>query len=255
MIVGDTSTHGKGSVQTVVEMKNLLQGMARAGVKTGAAKFTIQKYYLPSGSSVQLKGVVPDVILPSIDDFLPIGEGSLPHALVWDEIPTSFFDGSPLDAKVVKPLRDASLARQNSLEEFTYLRKNIDWFKMRQNQKLVSVNLLTREQQKQEDDAFKKQMDAEKDRLAKTDFAYKEFRLGPPPPPKVKPVKKANASAEDDEESELSTDENETYAKVDVHLRETLRILNDAIALGKNQQYWASNHAPITLGVDPIPKG
>jgi len=223
--------------------------------KTGAMKFTIQKYYLPNGSSTQLKGVVPDVILPSIDDFLPIGEGSLPHALVWDEIPTSYFDGSPLDAKILKPLRDASASRQSSLEEFTFLRKNIDWFKGRQNQKLVSVNLQTRQQQKKEDDAFKKQMDAEKDRLAKSDFPYKEYRLSPPPPPKPKPVKKANATAEDDEESELSTDENETYAKVDVHLREALRVLNDAIGLGKNQQFWASNHAPVTLESSPDPKG
>lgn len=252
IVVGDTSTHGKGSVQTIVEMKSILQGLARTNAKTGAAKFTIQKYYLPNGSSTQLKGVVPDIILPSIDDFLPIGEGSLPHALVWDEIPSSFFDGAPLDAKVLKPLREASMARQNSLEEFTYLRKNIDWFKMRQNQKLVSVNLKMREQQKQEDDAFKKQMDTEKDRLAKNDYPYKEFRLGPPPPPKPKPVKKPGAaSSTDDDEDDLAGDDTETYSKVDVHLRETLRVLTDAIALGKNQQYWASNHAPITLDLGP----
>ena len=49
----------------------------------------------------------------------------------------------------------------------------------------------------------------------------------------------------------MSTDENETYAKVDVHLRETLRVLNDALVLGENRQYWASNHAPLTALLDP----
>ena len=117
-------------------------------VKTGAAKITIQKYYLPNGASTQLKGVVPDIVLPSINEFLPIGESDLPHALVWDEIPTSFFDGRPLDPKILRPLREASAARQTKLDEFLYLRKNVDWFKMRQDQKLVSLNLEQRRKQK-----------------------------------------------------------------------------------------------------------
>lgn len=250
VVIGDTSTHGKGSVQTVLEMKNLVPQLARSAEKSGAAKFTVQKYYLPNGSSTQLKGVVPDIVLPSIDEFLPIGEGSLPHALVWDEIPTSFFDGAPLAPKVVQSLRETSAARQSTLEEFIYLKKSVDWFKMRQNQKLVSLNLDTRRQQKEADDAFRKQMKAEKETLAAKDFPFREFRLGPPPPPKIKAPKKAGDADSEDDETELSTDENESYAKVDVHLRETLRVLQDALALGQNQEYWASNHAPLTVAVD-----
>jgi len=153
IVIGDTSTHGKGSVQTVLEMKNLVPQLARSPEKSGAVKFTVQKYYLPNGSSTQLKGIVPDIVLPSIDEFLPIGETSLPHALAWDEIPTSFFDGAPLDPKVLKTLKDASQQRQASLDEFTYLRKNVDWFKMRQNEKLISLNLEKRRQQKEADDS------------------------------------------------------------------------------------------------------
>ena len=253
VVIGDTSTHGKGSVQTVLEMKNLVPQLARAPEKSGAAKFTVQKYYLPNGSSTQLKGIIPDIILPSIDEFLPIGEGSLPHALVWDEIPTSFFDGAPLEPKVVKTLRDASVARQQKLEEFLYLRKDVDWFKMRQeDQKLISLNLEARRQQKIADESFRKQMKAEKEALAKNDYPFREFRLGPPPPPKIKAVKKpGDSETDEDDEDELSTDENEAYSKVDVHLRETLRVLNDALELGENHQYWASNHAPITAGLEP----
>jgi len=94
VVIGDSSTHGKGSVQTIIEMSKFVRGP----VKTGAAKLTIQKFYLPNGSSTQLKGVVPDIVLPSIDDYLPIGESAMPHALVWDEIPSSFFSGKPLDS-------------------------------------------------------------------------------------------------------------------------------------------------------------
>ncbi len=251
IVIGDTSTHGKGSVQTVLEMKNLVPQLARSPEKSGAAKFTVQKYYLPNGSSTQLKGIVPDIVLPSIDEFLPIGEGSLPHALVWDEIPTSFFDGAPLDAKVLKPLREASVARQEKLDEFLYLRKNVDWFKMRQDQKLVSLNLEARRQQKVSDEEFRKQMKTEKEVLAKNDFHFREFRLGPPPAPKIKPVKKDEDGDGADDEDELSTDENDSYAKVDVHLRESLRVLNDALMLGENRQYWASNHPPLTALTDP----
>ncbi len=243
IVVGDSSTHGKGSVQQVVEMKQVTRELAASKEKTGATKFTIQKYYLPSGDSTQLKGVIPDIILPSIDDYIPnIGESDLPHALVWDKIPTSFFDGAPLDAKVLTPLRQASVERQAKLDEFAYLRKNIEWFKARQEQKLISLNLDERKKQKDADDAFRKEMKAEKEVIAKSDFAFKDFRLGPPPPPKIKAPKK---DGEDDEDDELG-DENDTYVKADVHLREALRIVNDAVALGKNKELWASNRPPLT---------
>ena len=244
IVIGDSSTHGKGSVQQVVEMKQLSQQLARSPQKTGAAKFTIQKYYLPSGASTQLKGVVPDITLPSIEDFIPmIGESDLPRALVWDRIPSSKFDGAPLDPKVVTPLRQASLDRQAKLEEFVYLRKIVDSFKTRQEQKLISVNLDERRAQKVSDDAFRKEMKAEKERLAKNDYAFKPIYLGPPPVPKIKAPKKGGDDDEDFEDFE----ENETYVKMDVHLRETLRVLNDAIILGHNRDLWASNHAPLTV--------
>lgn len=240
IVVGDSSTHGKGSVQQVVEMKQLSIPLARSPQKTGAAKFTIQKYYLPSGASTQLKGVVPDIVLPSIEDHLPIGEADLPRALVWDQIKSSEFEGEPLNPKVLTPLRQASLDRQSKLEEFVYLRKQVDTFKTRQEQKLISLNLDERQRQKSSDDDLRKEMKAEKDRLAKNDFTFKPFYLGPPPAPRIKAPKK------DDEEDFDSDDENETYAKVDVHLREALRVVNDAVELGGNRDLWASNRAPLT---------
>jgi carboxyl-terminal processing protease len=241
IVIGDSSTHGKGSVQQVLEMKQLSRTLALSPQKTGAAKFTIQKYYLPSGASTQLKGVVPDIVLPSIEDYLPIGEADLPRALVWDQIATSTFEGEPLNPKVLTPLRQASLDRQAKLEEFTYLRKNVEWFKNRQEQKLISINLEDRRKQKATDDAFRKEMKAEKERLAKNDYTFKPFYLGPPPPPKIRAPKK---EGEDDEFD--SFEENDTYVKADVHLREALRVLNDAIELGRNRELWASNRPPLT---------
>ena len=134
VVVGDSHTHGKGTVQTVIEMKSLIQPLVRSATPTGATKLTIQKFYLPNGASTQLAGVVPDIILPSHEDLLPVGERDLPNALVWDEIPTTFFDGRPLDTRILEPLRAASLARRTELGEFTYLTESIDWFRYRRPQ-------------------------------------------------------------------------------------------------------------------------
>jgi carboxyl-terminal processing protease len=246
IVVGDDSTHGKGTVQTLFEMRTLLPQLENSELKTGAAKITVEKFYLPDGSSTQLRGVVSDISLPSIDDYLPIGEKVLPHALVWDEIPTSFFDGTRLDPKILKPLRDASLARQQKLEEFAFLKKGIDWFKAKEEQKRISLNLVERRKEKAEDDAFRQEMKAEKNLLAKNDFKFREFRLGPPPPPQPSAAKKTNDA---DDDSDLAPDENESYVPLDIPLRESLRIVNDALALGHDPKLQASDHAPLTAVV------
>jgi carboxyl-terminal processing protease len=249
IIVGDSSTHGKGSVQTVIEMKSYLSTFAFTPEKTGAAKITIQKFYLPDGSSTQLKGVVPDVILPSIDDYLPIGEKDLPHALVWDVIPSSTFDGKPLPPQILNPLREASRTRQGKLEEFSFLNKNIDWFKTKQETKTISLNLEERRTQKATDSTFRKTMEKEKERLAKASYTFREFNLGNAPV--KKPVEKKPAADDDDEEAELTSIRDEGYAKFDIHLRETLRIVTDAIDLGKKPEQWAGDRAPLTAQVTP----
>ena len=284
VVVGDSSTHGKGTVQTVLEMKNLDQILAYSPAKTGALKITIQKFYLPNGASTQLKGVLSDIVLPSADDYLPIGESDLPHALVWDQIPGVHFDGQPIAPKLLAQLRQDSLDRQNRLEEFAYLRKDVDWIKGKLDEKVLSLNLDDRKQEQQQQDAFKKEMEATKTRLEKEDYAFKEFRLGPPRPPKVaakkkslpvsaagtdvetKPasplpadsdkaavtkaqpdnVKDSLNPANEDEDDEMSTDD-DSYDKLDVSLRESLRILDDAIDLGANHDNWVSNHPPLTI--------
>lgn len=248
IIVGDQSTHGKGSVQTIVEMKTINRLLARLPDKTGAARLTIQKFYLPNGASTQTKGVIPDIVLPSIDDYMQVGESNLPHALIWDEIPSTNFDGHPLDQKILAPLRADSKFRLEHLEEFAYLKKNIDWFKEKQEHKDISLNLDDRLRQKAVDDAFKKAMEAEKSKLAKNDFPCTEITIVPPPPKPVKAEKKTD-DADPEDDDLLSTDEDPGIVKMDIPLRESLRVLSDTLALSKNPQYWADGNAPLTVQV------
>lgn len=249
IVIGDRSTHGKGTVQTILEMRsvNPLLSILPKSVKTGAAKVTIQKFYLPNGSSTQDKGVTPDIILPSVDEYMPIGESDLPHALAWDEIPAaSNFTGHPLAANVLQQLRADSEFRQQHLPEFAYLRKSVDWFKTREAMKNISLNLAEREKQKKADDAFKKTMDAERDKLAKNDFPHTEIDLVPPPPKPAKADKKSKTDADGNTDF-LGTDNDQDTSTIDIPLRESLRVLTDALSMSRNHRYWADGTAPLTL--------
>ncbi len=87
IIVGDKSTFGKGTVQTILPVERYMPFFSDK-TRAGALKVTIQKFYRIAGGSTQLKGVVPDVILPSIRDVMDIGEDALPNALPYDTIPS-----------------------------------------------------------------------------------------------------------------------------------------------------------------------
>ncbi|GAB5562221.1 MAG: carboxy terminal-processing peptidase [Synoicihabitans sp.] len=272
VVLGDSSTHGKGTVQTVYEMRNLDPRLRQTDAKTGAAKFTIQKFYLPSGSSTQLNGVVPDIVLPSIDDVMESGERFLPQALVWDEIDTTQFDGTPLDAHILSPLQEASLARQNSLPEFDYLQRNIDWFTERQEQETVSLNLTERIEQRDTDKAFREAMKEERKTLREQNYVFTEFLLTPPEEEEAQSDEKVtpesdgliesseetievastapagdSLNAEDIEaatEDEEEEPEPEGYAQLDIHLREAMRVLVDAVEISEQPQF--AERRPLT---------
>ena len=73
------------------------------------------------------------------------------------------------------------------------------------------------------------------------------MRLGPPNPPRIKaPKKDSDKDTSADDDSDDGEEENDTYIKADIHLREALRVVRDAIALGNNKELWASNRPPLT---------
>ncbi|MBA4137166.1 MAG: tail-specific protease [Opitutus sp.] len=231
VVIGDSSTYGKGTVQVIFEMQNYLPKLAKDYGKAGAAKLTTQKYYLPNGSSTQKRGVVPDITLPSIEDVLEVGEAQEPNALVWDEINSAPFEGKPLNQAFVSPLLAMSRQRQESLDEFGLLRRNIDWFKERTDRKSVSLNLEKRRAEKEASEVTTKQFESEYKTLAKTDFTKREVKLDAvlaakePPPPEL------------EEEGDTDAD-HDANVKFDVHLREALRVVSDAARISDDKQ-WA----------------
>ncbi|HUP80306.1 MAG TPA: S41 family peptidase, partial [Pirellula sp.] len=86
IIVGDPKTHGKGTVQTLMDLAPYIDDQA-AKKAAGALKLTIQQFYLPDGRSTQLEGVSSDVVLPSITAKLDISESDLEYPLPADRVP------------------------------------------------------------------------------------------------------------------------------------------------------------------------
>ena len=147
LIVGDSSTHGKGTVQSLLQM-NIPYNFMSTSKKGSAAKITIQKYYLPSGESTQIYGVKSDISIPSINELLPIGESDLENALPWDSIPSVnhrrpdyefVYNEVELDYVL-----QSSLERQKELDEFKYINKNISIFKEKKEKNKAVLNLQNR---------------------------------------------------------------------------------------------------------------
>lgn len=250
VVIGDSSTYGKGTVQQIFEMKNYVPPLSRDYGKTGAAKLTIQKYYLPNGASTQKRGVVPDITLPSVDDLLEVGEAREPNALIWDEIRSTPFNGQPLNQAFVAPLLAASQQRQHSLEEFEVLRRNIDWFRERTEQKAISLMLEKRLQQKEATEAQAKKFEAEFERLAKNNFNKREIKLDAVLAEKETPPPVDEEAAEGDTDAAAHA----AAGRLDVHLREALRVVSDAARFSEDKQ-WAKRPDRPAFGLPGLRRG
>jgi carboxyl-terminal processing protease len=239
LIVGDKSTHGKGTVQAVFEIDRLASPSFFNDQPTGAAKLTIQKFYLPDGGSTQNKGVISDIVLPSINEFLPIGEADLDHAMPWDEIkPVNWnqhgnkrellFD--PIDSSLKEHLTSLSEARQNQLEEFAFLKESIAFFKKKQEIKAYSLNLEKRKAQKESDKLFREELEARQKTLEKHNFPNEEIALdiveeGTP----MEDLMKNDSIADPENPNPEGSEDEEDKFDLDINLQEGLRIMSDWI--------------------------
>lgn len=108
VIVGESSTFGKGTVQNVIGLPG----------KLGALKTTVAKFYRPGSSSTQNLGVRSDIVLPSLNNHLEIGEASQPNAMPWDAVQPARFDRWAQLDPVLPLLRALTEERQRSNPEF-----------------------------------------------------------------------------------------------------------------------------------------
>ncbi|QRR03430.1 carboxy terminal-processing peptidase [Dyadobacter sandarakinus] len=204
LIVGE-QTYGKGTVQTLIDLN---QWVPKETDQLGQVKLTVAKFYRINGSSTQLKGVVPDLELPTAFKVNEYGEGSQPSALPWDQIASSKYElTNKVNPKIIEQVKDKYSQRLKTDGELKTLVKTLAEFKEARENKVVSLQESKRKAERDE---------AEKKRAA------------------MKQIGEDNVTGEDDEEeTTASQTPKEVKKKQDIYLTETGRMLVDYIIVAK----------------------
>jgi len=235
VVVGDSSTHGKGTVQSLIQLSSILADRGeKLSTDPGALKLTIQKFYRPSGSSTQLRGVVPDIVLPSITSVADIGEDSLQNPLAWDTVATSHYKKLNWVTPYLPELKKRSDSRVMMDADYTYLRGEVARFKKLQAEKSVSLNEEARLKEKNEAEAraaaHKKELIARKEPKEKIiKLSLKQVDQPGLPAPTVGTL--TAQAAPKKKAAEDPTDEEEEPAVSDLSLKEARRIVMDLIQM------------------------
>lgn len=147
IVVGESSTYGKGTVQQPMDIGRYFKFFQDSS-RAGTLKATVQKFYRVTGSSTQLEGVVPDIILPSLTDALEIGEEYQDHALPHDLIePARGFKPLNRENLFLDKISAKSKERVNSSIDFKYTFEDIERTKERIAKNSISLNRSVREKE------------------------------------------------------------------------------------------------------------
>lgn len=234
LIVGDLSTHGKGTVQQLLPLRMMIPESSMTN-NPGTLKITKAKFYRASGKSTQLNGVYSDIVLPSKLNYAKdIGEASLDSALPYDTVKSARFEKFNYVQPYLSNVLSQSSQRIATNQEYVYIREDIEQFRKYQALNSVSLNEKKRIAEWEEEDA--RQRTRDKERLARKtpqptvyELALRQVDL----PGLPAPVAKTNATVAKVEGEALGEDEEAeaTPPIVDAALEETERIMLDYINL------------------------
>lgn len=246
IIVGDISTHGKGTVQSVLQLGRML----RTTNNLGAVKLTIRKFYRASGDSTQLKGVTPDVVLPSVNNVADLGESQLENALPFDTIKPANYDKLNRVTPVLTDVRALSEKRVAADKDFTFVREEMERYLKIKSDKSISMNEAFRRKEKEDNkvrqDARKKELQARGESPGKIyELKLKDIDSPNLPPPLQRTNKLASVSKDVKEHKSISAEAkssddidedavvDDSIPDVDITLDEAKRILLDFVKLAK----------------------
>jgi carboxyl-terminal processing protease len=142
IVVGDISTHGKGTVQSLNSLRPYIWPATPSATNDpGTLKITKGKFYRITGASTQLKGVESDIVLPDLLDHSPyVGETSLDYPLPWDTIDPVEFNKLDLVQPYLHELRSLSAARLATNQDFAYIRQDIAEYEKQHEDKTDTIN-------------------------------------------------------------------------------------------------------------------
>jgi carboxyl-terminal processing protease len=137
VVIGSKQTFGKGTVQNVIPLDNIVRSNEHGDL--GAIKLTTQKFYRINGGSTQLEGVKSDIVVPDRYSYIDLGERDQENPLGWDKI-------SPADYKVWEGYIDyeetiaRSKARMDGNPQIKLIEENAKWLRAQQDETTVSLN-------------------------------------------------------------------------------------------------------------------
>jgi len=168
IIVGDESTFGKGTVQTMLEIGKFIPFLGSDQADAGALKLTIQKFYRIAGGSTQLKGVLSDIHIPSPYDRPDFGESDLKDPMPYDEVDPADYDkwDKPL---YIKELKGRSEARVADNREFRWITQDLVRTKEKIAENKISLNEKDRRQELTDDKSREDKRVAERAKEPKPD--------------------------------------------------------------------------------------
>ncbi len=238
LVIGDSSTFGKGTVQRLIELNDHMQRQKlEYSYHPGALKPTTAKFYRAGGSSTQLRGVIPDLRLPTVIDYAEIGEASMENPLPFDEVSSASFEKWNLVKPYLPELQTRSDQRIKTDQDFVYIQEDIKEFKKNLADKSISLNEQTRRKEKKEIEA--REEARKKERKGRTTPEPKVFEVtlknAELPGLQLYVPKTNELAAAESGTTSLGLDEDgepeDKNPAVDAPLRETEKILLDYISL------------------------
>ncbi len=137
IVIGSKQSYGKGTVQNVVDLNQLVRNSALGDL--GAMKTTTQKFYRIDGGSTQLKGVSSDVVMPDKYAHIEVGERDMDNAMEWDKIEQANFSQVPKTAGFDTAIA-SSKARIEKSAQFKLIDENAKLLSIRKDETVYSLN-------------------------------------------------------------------------------------------------------------------
>jgi carboxyl-terminal processing protease len=215
IVIGSTSTFGKGTVQRTIPLNPESDNAIFSNKEVedlGSVKLTLQKFYRINGGATQIKGVTPDIVIPDRFEYLKFREKDNPAALPWDEISKTDYKPwtSTISNDVVVNYSDQQLAKNTT---FKKIKESIVWLEQYSG-KAYSLNL----------DKYKEEQKQVKAKVKELDELYKLN--------KVMSVKNNAADMTVINSAKEKIEKNTAWLKRvggDIYIDETVKVMNSMI--------------------------
>ena len=216
VIVGSTSTYGKGTVQRFYDLDRAFKG-AEDYKPLGSLKMTTQKFFRVNGGSTQLIGVTPDIVLPDNYQYMDVGEKEYDHAMKWTEIDPVEYSQDVALLDHIDEVAATSKKRVDKNDKFTKVLANAERIKKYRDNSTYSLNI----------DQFIKEMDQREEDSEQ----YKDLYDTDIASLKISNLKVDMDNINFDESKQARNQDWLDGMKKDFYLEEALSIMKDMIRL------------------------